>query len=1383
MPTIKNNLISGGLVIIATAWTSTSLNAQYTFIGDGNWSTGSNWSHSSNNGEVPGTNLDEQAVINGGSTVTLNSTIPDVRAFRLEGGSGTATLNIEPGASFEFDTSTNWDSSIGRSGANGVVNQSGGDAVINFLELGRDNGLSGEYYLSGGELDISRVGRGVIKAGLIIATHDGGIAGGTATGLFEISGGSFTTRGGAWLGGTNGTANATFRVLGSAPAEIGIGTSNTGSDGNWTQNPGSTLALRFSPDGVTKILIDDHDNEEDNNYAIFENGSLLDVDYLNVSSGGTWTVFELENGDIEDNGLAFAPGVDTSVWSFAIDNSGDDGILTVTSSDSALRDVFWEGTTSTVWEDPLNWQNSVAPFNKSYAHIDGGTVNYTEDSVRDINLRGFRMTAGTLNLSADLTATDLASAYSQMDGTVTQTEGLVQINALELGRGTESNASYTLTDGELRINRGRNGYSLYLGSNSAFTDSGRGTLTISGGEFSTRTGVKLGDNVDSGTGRFTVLGADTSAIQIAGANDDNDGFWEQHSGSTLEVGVDFAGVTPIIIVDSSESETGTFATFENGALLDVDYYNITEGGGSWVVMEIENGPINDNGLAFAPGVDTSIWSFTVDNSGSNGRLIVSAIGDPLGHNLTIGNTQQQKMRYGMDYERLWFWTGGLNTTERDDIARWSAVDTDIDYVRVAINAGYELTEGDFNLSAYTNKIIPMMTEMQDANPNIKFFASPRPLDEAQNNVNWQPYPQWITGTTGNLTNYNLDWRKCAAYLERYILLMKEYGFQISFLDLTNEWDNVGRGSGAMDSGEVRDITEYLKANLEPEDMPLIIATSSFSYSQGNSWINTVNTTRRRNAIDIAASHNTGRDGNAVTFANRVRSVLGDDVEIWNTEVHGWKTTSGANETTSFGYYLEAIRAGFGGINGWLAIGTTNQGHAYILNPSGTPTRNIKYHIFQKLSSTSNYGYALDILDEPSASILADTSNDYDTERNTAAFIKGNLMTVWVINEHRTSVPLVITPSGRTIAETNIKRTRWTDPSDVEGFVSFEPVLDGSSFGTTIPGESVCCFEIVLDGEDFSNDLIEAEDYSHQWRTTLESGNDGQPNGQNLGNIANGDWVRYGEVALEDNSTMSFRIAQPAGRPEGKIEIREGRFDGELLGEIDIPVTGGWQNYQTIQTSLNVDAGIYNLYLNFVSEESASFVNFNWFTVNEPTLPSQPVGVTATATGDTQINLAWSPLENAESYEIARATSTSGPFNVIASNVTSTSYVDAGLSPISTYYYIVRGRSTSGTGPDSQVANATTEAEPIVAENLVISSIGFGANSSGEKQISFIIEESGLGQEYQVYSTETLLEADWQALGPIYEGTGALLSLDVLLDYEDPEYAKQFFRVEVSIPTD
>ena len=344
-------------------------------------------------------------------------------------------------------------------------------------------------------------------------------------------------------------------------------------------------------------------------------------------------------------------------------------------------------------------------------------------------------------------------------------------------------------------------------------------------------------------------------------------------------------------------------------------------------MEVENGDIVDNGLAFAPGVDTSIWSFSVDNSGANGKLVVTAAGEPFGYELIVGTTKQQKMRFGMDYERLWYWTNSLNATERDLVAKWSAIDTRIDYIRVAINSAYELEEGNFNLSAYTNKIIPMMQEMQEANPDIKFFASPRPLNEAVSGAAWQPYPRWITGDPGN-GSFNFDWENCAEYLERYILLMKSYGFKISFLDLTNEWQNPG-GSGRITTGDVRDISEYLKANLDPADMPLIIAPSSWNYVQGSNFINDLWTNRRREAVDIAACHNTDRSGTAQQFADTVRNVLGADTEIWNTEVHGWKSTSGENETTSFYYYLEKIRAGFSGLNGWLAIGTTNQGLSLI----------------------------------------------------------------------------------------------------------------------------------------------------------------------------------------------------------------------------------------------------------------------------------------------------------------------------------------------------------------------------------------------------------------------------------------------------------------------
>jgi len=197
-------------------------------------------------------------------------------------------------------------------------------------------------------------------------------------------------------------------------------------------------------------------------------------------------------------------------------------------------------------------------------------------------------------------------------------------------------------------------------------------------------------------GTFTVSGTQATEIGIGGAGDDIDGVWYQHSGSSLVLRFDAGGVTPIVLHDNSSAE-GTAATFESGTVLDVDHL-VGDGGGTWTVLEVENGDIDDQGLAFAPGVDTSIWSFSVDNSGTNGRLIVTAQGDPTGFALVVGDDRQQKMRFGMDYERLWFWTGGLNASERDDIAKWSAIDTRIDYIRVAINCGYESVEGQFDLT-------------------------------------------------------------------------------------------------------------------------------------------------------------------------------------------------------------------------------------------------------------------------------------------------------------------------------------------------------------------------------------------------------------------------------------------------------------------------------------------------------------------------------------------------------------------------------------------------------------------------------------------------------------------------------------------------------------
>jgi len=423
---------------------------------------------------------------------------------------------------------------------------------------------------------------------------------------------------------------------------------------------------------------------------------------------------------------------------------------------SFADDVIWNGSVNNSWENGQNWQNDAVPADGDNVFIAGGTVNYSTASGTSGSLQAVFHTGGRLNiLGGELRAFNRPNSQSDFDSQVVQTGGIADVNAAQIGSASGTDGSYSLSGGTFKIGRSINEISLFIGANRSGSNAGVGSFTISGGSFTTRVGVKLGDDTASGTGSFAVMGSRPSEIAIGGANDDFDGTWQQHAGSSLTVRFDNLGCTPIILKDNPGS-TGASAVFESGSILDVDHLS-GQTGGTWTVMEVENGNVVDNGLAFAPGVDTSVWSFEVDNSGTNGRLLVTAVGDPFGFDLVVGNQTQQRMRYGMDYERLWFWTSSLNTAERQLVAKWSAIDTRIDYIRVAINAEYELVEGTYDLRAYTDRIIPMMQKMQEANPDLKFFASPRPLHEAypsSQNVAWQPYPLWITGNTNDTSSQN-----------------------------------------------------------------------------------------------------------------------------------------------------------------------------------------------------------------------------------------------------------------------------------------------------------------------------------------------------------------------------------------------------------------------------------------------------------------------------------------------------------------------------------------------------------------------------------------------------------------------------------------------------
>ncbi|WP_435177458.1 beta-1,3-glucanase family protein [Actinacidiphila sp. bgisy145] len=127
--------------------------------------------------------------------------------------------------------------------------------------------------------------------------------------------------------------------------------------------------------------------------------------------------------------------------------------------------------------------------------------------------------------------------------------------------------------------------------------------------------------------------------------------------------------------------------------------------------------------------------------------------------------------------------------------------------------------------------------------------------------------------------------------------------------------------------------------------------------------------------------------------------------------------------------------------------------------------------------------------------------------------------------------------------------------------------------------------------------IQAESYSAQSGTQTESTTD-SGGGQDVGYIANGDWLKFSSVNFGSSSPKQFvaRLASGADAGvSGAIQVRLDSTGGTKVAEIDFANNGGWQNWQTVPANVVASAtGVHDVYLVF-SGSSSDFVNINWFT--------------------------------------------------------------------------------------------------------------------------------------------------------------------------------------------
>ena len=99
--------------------------------------------------------------------------------------------------------------------------------------------------------------------------------------------------------------------------------------------------------------------------------------------------------------------------------------------------------------------------------------------------------------------------------------------------------------------------------------------------------------------------------------------------------------------------------------------------------------------------------------------------------------------------------------------------------------------------------------------------------------------------------------------------------------------------------------------------------------------------------------------------------------------------------------------------------------------------------------------------------------------------------------------------------------------------------------------------------------------------------------------------------------------------------------------------------------------------------------FEWWPTYAWMAPTdRPMGLNATIITENQVNLSWTGVPEATSYNIKRSIVSGGPYTVISSDITGVSFIDTDVSSGQPYFYVVSANLPHGESPDSNESLST-----------------------------------------------------------------------------------------------
>lgn len=466
---------------------------------------------------------------------------------------------------------------------------------------------------------------------------------------------------------------------------------------------------------------------------------------------------------------------------------------------------------------------------------------------------------------------------------------------------------------------------------------------------------------------------------------------------------------------------------------------------------------------------------------------------------------------------------------------------------------------NFSITHDQAYILPVIQQAVSLNPNLKLMANP-----------WSP-PSWMKSSDSMIggTLLSADYTPFANYFVDYLKAYAAAGVNINYISLQNEplYTPTNYPGMGMDANtQLTVLRDYLLPALTGNNLTTQVLVYDHNWDTP-SYPETVLTDPTIAASPLVAGtawHGYGGTPGAQQTVENLFPAKG----TWETEHSGgtWVTdqfTSDFVEITqvlrnsarayvkwslaldqTLGPNLGELNQGYGGCTTCTPIVTVNTN-------TGTVTKTIEYYTLGQYSKF----------------ILPGAVRIYSSNAN-------DIVSSAFLNADGSKALICFNNSSSTQSfEVQWGTENFTYSLPAFGAVTF--TWTGAQNGTT----SIA-----------ATSTLEASSYTVESGLQTEATSD-TTGGYDLGYTTNGAYAAYENVDF-GNGVSSVNVRTASGGNGGTLEFHLDSPTGATVATVNLPVTGGWQTWQTVSASAGGATGVHTLYAVFSG--TGGIANLNWF---------------------------------------------------------------------------------------------------------------------------------------------------------------------------------------------